>query len=124
MKKIFLVAVVMVSVIAQSNAQVNQTRTESKSIDVKKVATQTPEFKKMRKILKTPLTDLDLSLRAFNGLKKKGFNSIGDLVSLSKKDFGGLLELNNEEQSMVKRWMDQKGLSFGMNVSKYKLDED
>lgn len=125
MKKIYLVAVVLFSVITQTNAQVNEIKTESKSIVKEEVqTTTTPTYKKMRKILKTPLTDLDLSVRAFKGLKMKGISSIGDVVSLSEKDFSGLLELNKEEQSMVKGWMDEKGLSFGTDVSKYNLDED
>ncbi len=78
----------------------------------------------MRKLLKTSLEDLDLSVRAYNCLKAAKINSLGELV---KYDTHELLKFRNfGKKSLVEieELLQNKGLTFGMDLSKYKLDED
>ena len=78
----------------------------------------------MRKLLKTSLEDLDLSVRAYNCLKAAKINSLSELV---KYDTHELLKFRNfGKKSLVEieELLNQKGLTFGMDLSKYKLDEE
>jgi len=78
----------------------------------------------MRKLLKTSLEDLDLSVRAYNCLKAAKINTLGELV---KYDTHELLKFRNfGKKSLVEieELLQTKGLTFGMDLSKYKLDED
>ena len=78
----------------------------------------------MRKLLKTSLEDLDLSVRAYNCLKAAKINSLGEMV---KYDTHELLKFRNfGKKSLVEieELLQNKGLTFGMDLSKYNLDED
>jgi DNA-directed RNA polymerase subunit alpha len=78
----------------------------------------------MRKILKTPLSDLDLSVRAYNCLKAAEIKTLGDLV---KYDIADLLKFRNfgkKSLTELEELVREKGLTFGMEISKYKLDEE
>lgn len=78
----------------------------------------------MRKLLKTSLEDLDLSVRAYNCLKAAKINSLGEMV---KYDTHELLKFRNfGKKSLVEieELLQNKGLTFGMDLSKYKLDEE
>lgn len=78
----------------------------------------------MRKLLKTSLEDLDLSVRAYNCLKAAKINSLGELV---KYDTHELLKFRNfGKKSLVEieELLQTKGLTFGMDLAKYKLDEE
>lgn len=78
----------------------------------------------IRKLLKTPLEDLDLSVRAYNCLKAAKINSLSELV---KYDTNELLKFRNfGKKSLVEieAMVIDKGLSFGMDLAKYKLDEE
>ncbi len=78
----------------------------------------------MRKLLKTSLEDLDLSVRAYNCLKAAKINSLGEMV---KYDTHELLKFRNfGKKSLVEieELLQMKGLTFGMDLSKYKLDEE
>ncbi len=78
----------------------------------------------MRKLLKTSLEDLDLSVRAYNCLKAAKINSLGEMV---KYDMHELLKFRNfGKKSLVEieELLQNKGLTFGMDLSKYKLDEE
>jgi len=78
----------------------------------------------MRKLLKTSLEDLDLSVRAYNCLKAAKINTLAELV---KYDTHELLKCRNfEKKSLVEieELLQEKGLTFGMDLSKYKLDEE
>jgi DNA-directed RNA polymerase subunit alpha len=78
----------------------------------------------MRKLFKTSLEDLDLSVRAYNCLKAAKINSLSELV---KYDTHELLKFRNfGKKSLVEieELLQEKGLTFGMDLSKYKLDED
>jgi len=78
----------------------------------------------MRKLLKTSLEDLDLSVRAYNCLKAAKINTLGEMV---KFDMHELLKFRNfGKKSLVEieELLQTKGLNFGMDLSKYKLDEE
>lgn len=78
----------------------------------------------IRKLLKTPLEDLDLSVRAYNCLKAAKINSLSELV---KYDTNELLKFRNfGKKSLVEieAMVLDKGLQFGMDLSKFKLEED
>ncbi len=82
------------------------------------------KFLQMRKLLKTPLTDLDLSVRAYNCLAAAGIQSLGQLV---RYDVGDLLKFRNfGKKSLVEieELVREKGLTFGMDVSIYKIDQE
>ena len=77
-----------------------------------------------RKILKTPLADLDLSVRAYNCLKAAEIKSLADLV---KYDIADLLKFRNfgkKSLTELEELVREKGLTFGMDLSRFKLDED
>ncbi len=82
------------------------------------------KFLQMRKLLKTSLTDLDLSVRAYNCLKAAGIETLGELVQY---DVGDLLKFRNfGKKSLIEieELVREKGLTFGMDVSAYKLDQE
>lgn len=82
------------------------------------------EFLHMRKLLKTPLADLDLSVRAYNCLKAADVRSLGDLVSLEISDMMKFRNFGKKSLTELEQLVAEKGLSFGMDVGKYKLDEE
>ena len=78
----------------------------------------------MRKLLKTSLEDLDLSVRAYNCLKAAKINNLGELV---KYDTNSLIKFRNfgkKSLMEIEQMVIEKGLSFGMDLGKYKLDEE
>jgi len=78
----------------------------------------------MRKLLKTSLEDLDLSVRAYNCLKAAKINTLGEMV---RYDMNELLKFRNfGKKSLVEieELLQEKGLTFGMDLSKYRLEED
>lgn len=78
----------------------------------------------MRQLLKTKLIDLDLSVRALNCLKAADVDTLGDLVSYHKNDLLKFRNFGKKSLTELEDLVESKGLSFGMNVSKYKLDKD
>lgn len=94
----------------------SQTKEEAKEVD--------EEFVQMRKILKTELSDLDLSVRALNCLKAADTRTLADLVSFDVADMLKFRNFGKKSLTEIQDLVRSKGLSFGMNLSKYKLDED
>ena len=78
----------------------------------------------MRQLLKTKLVDMDLSVRALNCLKAADIESLGDLVAYNKNDLLKFRNFGKKSLTELEDLIESKGLSFGMNVSKYKLDKD
>lgn len=78
----------------------------------------------MRQLLKTKLIDLDLSVRALNCLKAADVDTLGDLVSYNKNDLLKFRNFGKKSLTELEDLVDAKGLSFGMNTAKYKLDKD
>ena len=77
-----------------------------------------------RKMLKTPLSDLDLSVRAYNCLKAAEIRTLGELVSFNIDDLLKFRNFGKKSLSELDELVRDKGLSFGMDLSKYKLNEE
>ena len=78
----------------------------------------------MRHLLKTKLVDMDLSVRALNCLKAADIDSLGDLVAYNKNDLLKFRNFGKKSLTELEDLVESKGLQFGMNVSKYKLDSE
>ncbi len=81
-------------------------------------------FLQMRKILKTPLADLDLSVRAYNCLKAAEIRTLGELVSYHIDDLLKFRNFGKKSLSELEEFVIEKGLSFGMDIAKYNLNDD
>jgi DNA-directed RNA polymerase subunit alpha len=82
------------------------------------------EMLHMRKLLKTPLNDLDLSVRAYNCLKAADVRTLGDLVRLEISDMMKFRNFGKKSLAELEQLVAEKNLTFGMDLSKYKLEED
>ena len=78
----------------------------------------------MRQLLKTKLSDMDLSVRALNCLKAADIDTLGDLVSFNKNDLLKFRNFGKKSLTELEELVDAKNLAFGMDVSKYKLDKE
>ena len=78
----------------------------------------------MRQLLKTKLIDMDLSVRALNCLKAAEVETLGDLVSYNKNDLMKFRNFGKKSLTELQELVVVKGLSFGMDLAKYKLDKD
>ncbi|MEC7454589.1 MAG: DNA-directed RNA polymerase subunit alpha [Bacteroidota bacterium] len=78
----------------------------------------------MRQLLKTKLLDMDLSVRALNCLKAAEVDTLGDLVSFNKSDLMKFRNFGKKSLTELEDLVVSKGLNFGMDLSKYKLDKD
>lgn len=92
---------------------------------VKELPTEVDEnILHIRKILKTPLSDLDLSVRAYNCLKAADIKSLGDLVKFDIVDLLKFRNFGKKSLSELEELVRDKGLTFGMDVMKYLATED
>jgi DNA-directed RNA polymerase subunit alpha len=82
------------------------------------------EILHMRQLLKTKLVDLDLSVRALNCLKAAEVDTLGDLVKFNKNDLLKFRNFGKKSLTELDELLDSMSLSFGMDVSKYKLEKD
>ena len=78
----------------------------------------------MRKLLTTSLEDLDLSVRAYNCLKAAKINSLGEMVRYDTHELLKFRNFGKKSLVEIEELLQDKGLTFGMDLSKYKLDED
>lgn len=78
----------------------------------------------MRKLLKTTLEDLDLSVRAYNCLKAAKINSLGEMVQYETHELLKFRNFGKKSLVEIEELLSTKGLHFGMDLSKYKLDEE
>jgi len=78
----------------------------------------------MRQLLKTKLVDMDLSVRALNCLKAADVETLGELVAYNKNDLLKFRNFGKKSLTELEDLVHAKGLHFGMNVAKYKLDKD
>ncbi len=78
----------------------------------------------MRQLLKSKLVDLDLSVRALNCLKAAEVETLGDLVQFSKNDLLKFRNFGKKSLTELDELLEDKKLSFGMDVAKYKLDKE
>jgi len=77
----------------------------------------------MRKLLKTPLEDMDLSVRAFNCLKAAKISSLEELVQFNTNDLLKFRNFGKKSLVEIEALLIEKGLGFGMDLAKFKLDE-
>ena len=82
------------------------------------------EVLKMRQMLKTRLVDMDLSVRALNCLKSAEVETLGELVVFNKTDLLKFRNFGKKSLSELEELLSSLGLSFGMDITKYKLDKD
>lgn len=78
----------------------------------------------LRKMLKTSLEDLDLSVRAFNCLKAAKINSLSELVQYEQEDLMKFRNFGQKSLSEIEQVLNERGLGFGMDLSKLKLDDE
>ena len=78
----------------------------------------------MRQLLKTELTDFGLSVRALNCLKTAEVYTLGELVSFKKSDMLKFRNFGKKSLTELEELVIVKGLNFGMDLSKYKLDKE
>ncbi len=78
----------------------------------------------MRQLLKTKLNDMDLSVRALNCLKSAEVETLGDLVGFNKTDMLKFRNFGKKSLTELDDLLAGLNLSFGMDISKYKLDKD
>jgi DNA-directed RNA polymerase subunit alpha len=78
----------------------------------------------MRKVLKTSLEDLDLSVRAYNCLKAAKINSLSELVRYDTNELLKFRNFGKKSLVEIENMIHEKGLTFGMDLSKFKLEED
>ena len=78
----------------------------------------------MRKLLKTSLEDLDLSVRAYNCLKAAKINTLAELVRYDTHELLKFRNFGKKSLVEIEELLQDKGLTFGMDLSKYKLEED
>jgi DNA-directed RNA polymerase subunit alpha len=78
----------------------------------------------MRKLLKTSISDLDLSVRAYNCLKAANIKTLADLVSLDISDMMKFRNFGKKSLAELDALLNERNLTFGMDITKYKLDEE
>lgn len=92
--------------------------------EIAKTETYDEESLHMRQLLKTKLIDMDLSVRALNCLKAAEVDTLGDLVSFNKNDLMKFRNFGKKSLTELEELVTLKGLSFGMDLSKYKLEKE
>ena len=78
----------------------------------------------MRQLLKTKLADMDLSVRALNCLKAADVETLGELVKFNKNDLLKFRNFGKKSLTELDELLEGLNLSFGMDISKYKLDKE
>ncbi|MDN3642216.1 DNA-directed RNA polymerase subunit alpha [Lutimonas halocynthiae] len=92
--------------------------------EIAKTETYDEESLHMRQLLKTRLIDMDLSVRALNCLKAAEVDTLGDLVSFNKSDLMKFRNFGKKSLTELDELVNNKGLTFGMDLTKYKLDKE
>ena len=82
------------------------------------------EILHMRQLLKTKLADMDLSVRALNCLKAADVETLGDLVQYNKTDLLKFRNFGKKSLTELDDLLESLNLSFGTDISKYKLDKE
>jgi DNA-directed RNA polymerase subunit alpha len=78
----------------------------------------------MRQLLKSKLVDMDLSVRALNCLKSAEVETLGELVVFNKTDLLKFRNFGKKSLTELDEFLASLNLSFGMDISKYKLDKE
>jgi len=82
------------------------------------------EILHMRQLLKTKLTDLELSVRALNCLKAADVETLGELAGFHKHDLLKFRNFGKKSLTELEEKLESLNLSFGMDIAKYKLDKE
>ena len=82
------------------------------------------ETLRVRKILQTPITDLNLSVRAMNCLKAASITNLGGIARLTLSEMDKVRNLGDKTKVELRKRVEEEGLELGMDIIKYKLDED
>jgi DNA-directed RNA polymerase subunit alpha len=82
------------------------------------------EILHMRQLLKSKLVDMDLSVRALNCLKSAEVETLGELVVFNKTDLLKFRNFGKKSLTELDEFLSSMNLSFGMDISKYKLDKE
>ena len=88
------------------------------------VETYDEEVLHMRQMLKTKLTDMDLSVRALNCLKAADVETLGELVTFNRNDLLKFRNFGKKSLTELDDLLLNMGLTFGMDTAKYKLDKE
>ena len=78
----------------------------------------------MRQLLKTKLTDMNLSVRALNCLKAAEVETLGELVQFNKTDLLKFRNFGKKSLTELDDLLESLNLSFGTDITKYKLDKE
>ena len=78
----------------------------------------------MRQLLKTKLTDMNLSVRALNCLKAAEVDTLGELVQFNKSDLLKFRNFGKKSLTELDDLLESLNLSFGTDITKYKLDKE
>ncbi|ACF13578.1 DNA-directed RNA polymerase, alpha subunit [Chloroherpeton thalassium ATCC 35110] len=81
------------------------------------------EFENMRKLLMTRIEDLELSVRSHNCLRSAEIDTLGQLVSKREDELLGYKNFGKKSLAELKELLESKNLSFGMEVTKYRLNQ-
>lgn len=95
---------------------------ESNDVDVNEEFDE--EVLHMRQLLKTKLVDIELSVRALNCLKSAEVETLGELVVYNKTDLLKFRNFGKKSLTELEELLQTLNLSFGMDISKYKLDKE
>ena len=82
------------------------------------------EILRMRQLLNSRLSDMDLSVRALNCLKAAEVDTLGQLVKYHRNDLLKFRNFGKKSLTALDELLERNGLAFGMDISKYKLDRD
>lgn len=100
---------------------------ENISLDTKREEKETvvdEETLQLRKVLNTPLEDLELSVRAFNCLKAAKINSLSELVQYTQEELMKFRNFGQKSLSEIEQVLGERGLHFGMDISKFNRSLD
>jgi DNA-directed RNA polymerase subunit alpha len=112
------------NVLIKHFALFSDTSIQLKTIEAAQPKEVDENYLQMRKLLKTLLSELDLSVRAYNCLKAAEIRTLGDLVSYNIADLLKFRNFGKKSLSELEELVANKGLTFGMDVTKYKLDQE
>ena len=79
---------------------------------------------RMRKLLKSKLTEMNLSVRALNCLAAANVETLGDLVQYNKNDLLKFRNFGKKSLSELENLLASQNLTFGMDIAKYKLEKE
>jgi DNA-directed RNA polymerase subunit alpha len=100
---------------------------ENISLDTKREEKESvvdEETLQLRKVLYTPLEDLELSVRAFNCLKAAKINSLSELVQYTQEELMKFRNFGQKSLSEIEQVLGERGLHFGMDISRLQRSED